>query len=95
MADAIDRETMYGKLTRMRNRIKQRRDGPYKVGYEDACKDAIQKLAECPKLETATVVCCGQCGHAVERHTTLPYCTLQNRRKMPDDYCNYGVPDCE
>lgn len=95
MADAIDRELMDGKLRRMRDRIRQRRDGPYKVGYEDACKDAVQKLNECPSLETATVTRCGKCRHANERQTTQPYCTIHNRRRAPDDYCNFGEPDYE
>ena len=54
MADAIDRDQMRGKIQRMADRCKQRRDGAYKVGYSDACKDAMQKLYECTSLETAT-----------------------------------------
>jgi hypothetical protein len=79
----------------MQNRIKQRRDGPYKCGYNDACKDAVQKLTECPSLETTSVTRCHECRNALERQTTLPYCIIHNRRKAPDDYCNYGAPDIE
>ncbi len=93
MADAIDRELMRGKILRMNDRIRQRRDGPYKCGYKDACLDALQKLAECPSLEVATVTRCGECRKATERTTTMPYCTVQNRRKAPDDFCNFGEPD--
>ena len=95
MADAIDRETIRGKLLRMKDRIKQRRDGPYKVGYRDACQDALQKLGECPSLETDTVTRCHECRHATERTSTRPYCTIHNRRRAPDDFCNHGDPDWE
>ena len=92
-ADAIDRDQMRGKLNRMRDRVKQRRDCAYKCGYKDACNDALQKLDEIPSLEQTTVTRCRECSHATERHTTLPYCLLQNRRKDPDDYCRFGEPD--
>lgn len=95
MADAIDRETMRGKLIRMENRIRQRRDGAYKCGYRDACSDALQKLDEVPSMETTAITVCKECSHATERTTTLPYCMLQNRRKAPDDYCKFGEPDYE
>lgn len=93
MADAIDREAMRRKVITMKSRIKQRRDGPYKCGYTDACKDAIQKLDEIPSMETDAVTRCRECRHATERDTTLPYCILKNRRQGPDDYCNFGEPD--
>lgn len=93
MADAVDRELIRGKILRMNDRIKQRRDGPYKIGYKDACLDALQKLEECPSLEEITVTRCRECQKATERETTMPYCLLQNRRKDPDDYCRYGEPD--
>ena len=95
MVDAIDREAMRGKLTRMNDRIKQRRDGAYKCGYKDACSDAIQKLAEIPSVELCPVTRCKVCRHATERQTTMPYCTVHNRRKGPDDFCNFGEPDYE
>lgn len=91
--DAIDREQMHGKLQRMRDRVKQRRDGAYKTGYKDACNDALQKLNECQSIETTAVTRCKECRHATERTTTLPYCLLQNRRKDPDDYCRFSEPD--
>ena len=93
MADAINRDQMYGKLQRMMDRSKQRRDGPYKAGYRDACSDAIQKLGECDSLEVTTVTRCWKCQHAIERNTTMPYCILKNRRVLPDEYCNSGEPD--
>ena len=93
MTDAIDREQIQRKLYQMRGRIQQRRDGAYKCGYQDACKDALQKLAECDRLETDTVTRCKECQHATERCTIMPYCTIHNRRKAPDDFCNYGEPD--
>lgn len=93
MADAIDREQIYGKLIRMKDRIRQRRDGAYKCGYQDACMDAIHKLSECDSLETVTVTRCGKCRHATERMTTLPYCTIHNRRRGQTDFCNFGEPD--
>ena len=95
MADAIDRETMRGKLIRMQNRIRQRRDGAYKCGYKDACSDALQKLDEIPALETDTVVHCLECRHATERHSTMPFCTVHNRRRGPEDFCNFGETDYE
>ena len=95
MADAIDRETMRGKLIRMQNRIRQRRDGAYKCGYKDACNDALQKLDEIPALETDTVVHCRECRHATERHSTMPFCTVHNRRRGPEDFCNFGETDYE
>ena len=93
MADAIDREQANRKLVQMANRIKQRRDGPYKCGYVDACKDAIHKLNECDELEAVTITRCLHCRHATERTTTMPYCTIHNRRRAPDDFCNFGDPD--
>ena len=95
MADAIDLETMRGKLIRMQNRIRQRRDGAYKCGYKDACNDALQKLDEIPALETDTVVHCRECRHATERHSTMPFCTVHNRRRGPEDFCNFGETDYE
>lgn len=95
MADAVDREQMRGKIVRMQHRIRQRRDGPYKVGYQDACKDALQKLDECDGMRLKAVVECHECRHASERHTTMPYCALTNRRKAPDDYCRFGEKDYE
>ena len=94
MADIIDREQIRSKIVRMSHRVRQRRDGPYKVGYSDACKDALQKLDECDSL-TSDQVTCKECTHANERHTTMPYCSIHNRRKAPDDYCNYGERDYE
>ena len=95
MADAVDREQMRGKIVRMLHRIRQRRDGPYKVGYSDACRDALQKLDECESLGTRAPTLCRDCANATERNTTLPYCMIHNRRKAPEDYCNYGKPDYE
>ena len=46
-------------------------------------------------METATVIHCKECAHATERTTTMPYCMIHNRRKAPDDYCNFGTPDEE
>lgn len=93
MADAIDRNMMRSKLIRMENRSRQRRDGAYKSGYRDACSDALRKLRECPALETTAITRCEKCRHATERQTTMPYCTIHNRRKAPDDFCNLGEPD--
>ena len=93
MADAIDRDEISAKLHRMQDRIKQRREGAYKCGYRDACMDALNKLNECSSLETTTVTRCEKCRHATERTTTMPYCTIHNRRKSPDDFCNFGDPD--
>ena len=95
MADAVDREQMRGKIVRMLHRIRQRRDGPYKVGYSDACRDALQKLEECDRLTLKAVTLCRECRNATERETTLPYCLIQNRRKAPDDYCYLGDKENE
>lgn len=93
--NAVDRNLLSSKLHRMKDRVRQRRDGPYRCGYTDACKDAIQKLNECPEIETTAVVRCRECRHATERFTTMPYCTIHNRRRGPDDYCNFGETDFE
>jgi len=90
MDDVISREEMRTKLVRMKDRVRQRRDGSYKVGYEDACKDSMQKLFECASLEVVAVTRCRECRHAVENYTTQPFCTIRNRRCSPDDYCNHG-----
>ena len=95
MADAIDREQMRRKVIQMQNRIKQRRDGGYKCGYNDACKDALQKLDEIPAMETKAVTLCKYCQSATERTSTMPYCMIHNKRKAPDDWCNFGTPDYE
>lgn len=95
MTDAIDREQMRRKVYTMQNRIKQRREGSYRCGYNDACKDALLKLAECDSLETDTVTRCHECRHATERTTAMPYCTVHNRRRAPNDYCNFGDKDFE
>lgn len=91
--DAIDRDLMQCKLMRMKDRVKQRRDGSYKCGYNDACSDALQKLDECPSIDTPTVTYCRECQYATERDTTMPYCIKQNRRKDPEAYCEQGAPD--
>jgi hypothetical protein len=93
VTDAINREQMRMKLMRMQDRIRKRRDGPYKCGYKDACNDALQKLNECSTLASDTVTRCHECRNALERQTTLPYCIIHNRRKNPDDFCNFGEPD--
>ena len=91
--DAIDREMINGKLVRMIDRCKQRRDGAYKCGYLDACKDAIHKLTECPSLDTTAVIRCRICRYATERSSTMPYCTIHNRHRGPDEFCNFGETD--
>ena len=93
--NAINKDQLYGKLLRMKERIKQWRNGPYRCGYRDACQDAMQKLNECDILETATVIRCKECRHATERCSTMPYCTIHNRRRGPEDYCNFGETDYE
>lgn len=90
MEDVISREEIYSKIYRMKDRIRSHREGSYRRGYTDACKDAFQKLGECASLEVVTVTRCRYCRHAAERETTLPYCTVHNRRRAPDDYCKCG-----
>ena len=91
--NAIDRDLIHGKLVRMLDRCKQRRDGAYKCGYRDACQDAIQKLNECDDIENTAVVRCRICRHATERYSTMPYCTIHNRHRGPEDFCNFGEMD--
>jgi len=93
--NAIDKDQLEKKLVRMQHRIRQRRDGPYKIGYNDACKDAIQKMNECDILETPTVIRCRECRHSTERQSTMVYCTIHNKRKYPDEYCNLNESDYE
>jgi len=90
MTDAIDREQMQRKIYHMRGRNQQRRDGAYKCGYQDACKDALQKLAECDQLTTATVTRCIDCRHCTEKQSTMVYCLIHNRQRDPNDFCNFG-----
>ena len=90
MADAIDREQARGKMRSLENRTKQWKDGSFKSGYKSAVRDAIQKISECDSLETDTVTRCRDCRHASEQNTTMPYCTVHNRRRAPDDFCNFG-----
>lgn len=95
MADAIDREQLKNKLTRMMFRVRQHRNGPYKCGYMDAARDAMHAAEDCERLDTPAVVLCKNCRRATERNTTMPYCMLCNRRKDPDDFCRYGETDYE
>ena len=90
MADIIDREQIRSKIVRMSHRVRQRRDGPYKVGYSDACKDALQKMAECDRLTTDTVTRCIDCRHSTEKQSTMVYCLIHNRQRDPNDFCNFG-----
>ena len=95
MADAIDREQLRSRLVRMTYRVRQHRNGPYKCGYMDAARDAIRAAEDCDQLETPAVVRCKNCRHATERCSTMPYCTIHNRRRMPEDFCNFGETDYE
>jgi len=95
MADAIDREQLRRKLMNMQNRVKQRRDGAYRCGYEDACRDALANLDRCDQLETTAVTRCINCQRSTEKQSTMVYCLLHNRSKNPNDFCNYGEPDYE
>ena len=91
--DVISRDLIEGKLKRMQDRVKQRRDGSYKCGYNDACNDALQKVNECPSADTTSITYCKDCIHASDRETTMPFCIIQNRRKMPESYCENGAHD--
>ena len=96
MIDAIDREEMNRKLFKLKLAMKQRRnDSAYNRGYTDAVSDAINKAGECTSLELTAIVRCKDCHHATERFSTMPFCTIHNRRRGADDYCNFGEIDIE
>ena len=95
MADAIDRAQLRRKLMNMQQRIRQRRDGAYRCGYDDACRDALMNLNGCDQLETTAVTRCKNCRHSTEKESSMVYCMRHNRSKKPDDFCNYGDPEYE
>lgn len=93
MEEAISREEMKRKLYALRNRTVQWKSGSFKAGYNSAVDFAMSDLDSCRTLEIVTVTRCKYCRHATERYSTLPHCTIFNRSKAPEDFCNYGEPD--
>lgn len=93
MADAIDRSEIRCRLKRILGRNVQRRDGAYKSGWQDAIQMALQAAEACESMETTAITRCANCRHATERTTTMPYCTIHNRHRSPEDFCNFGDPD--
>ena len=93
MIDAIDREELNRKLFKLKLAMKQRKDSAYNRGYTAAINDAIYKAGECTVMEMTAIVRCKNCHYATERLSTMPFCTIHNRSRGPDDYCNFGEID--
>ena len=95
MIDAIDRDELDRKLYKLKVLIQQRKSSSYNYGYLMAINDAINKMRDCASLETTAVVRCKDCRHATDRYSTMPYCSIHNRSRGPDDFCNFGENDNE
>lgn len=91
--DAISRDEMRHKLIQLRSRTAQWGSSSFRAGYRKAVDFALSDLEGCRQLEGVTVTRCKDCQYATERHATLVHCTVFNRSKNPDDFCNYGEPD--
>ena len=89
--DVISRYDAKGQMRRLKAKSAQWRKNPYRDGWNDAIESADQALNNCRPLDVKTVVLCRNCLKAEDRNTTLPFCTVQKRRKQPDDYCNEGL----
>lgn len=93
MGDAIDRDDAKTRLRRLRARTLQKKQSSFRAGYIEALELAMDAIDSCKALECTTVTECRHCRNAHERETTMPFCSIHNRRKAPSDYCNYGEPD--
>lgn len=93
MGDAISRDEMKARLYKLRSRTDQWKPSSFRAGYREAVDFALSDAESCRAVDAILVTRCRECRHATERQTTLPYCMIHNRRKSPEDYCNYGDPD--
>lgn len=93
MGDAISRDEMKAKLYKLRSRTEQGKASSFRAGFRQAIDFALSDVDSCRPVEAVLITRCHECRHAAERQTTLPYCMIHNRRKSPEDYCNYGEPD--
>lgn len=93
MGDAISRDEVLAKLYKLRSRTDQWKQGSFRAGYREAIDYAISDANNCRPVEAILITRCGKCVHATERNTTMPYCTVHNRTRSPEDYCNFGEPD--
>lgn len=95
MADAISRDVVKNRIHRLKTRMQRKKPNEFQLGQLDGLEYALSIITACDALEVVAVTRCKECRHATERHTTLPYCLIQNRRKDPDDYCMLSGPDEE
>lgn len=93
MSEAISRDEIKKRLHMLKSRSDQWKQGSYRAGFREALVYAIDDVNSCRTLEQTTVTECHECAHALEKQSTMPYCTIQNRTKDPDDYCKFGEPD--
>jgi hypothetical protein len=93
MGDAISRDEMKARLYKLRSRTDQWKPSSFRAGYREAVDFALSDAESCRPVEAVLITRCGQCRSATERNSTMPYCMIHNRRKNPDDFCNFGAPD--
>lgn len=93
MGDAISRDEMKAKLYKLRSRTDQWKASSFRAGYREAIDFALSDVENCRAVEAILVTRCHECRHATERQSTMPYCTVHNRTRSPEDYCNFGDPD--
>ncbi len=93
MEDAISREEMKYRLRQIRSRTTQWKQSSFRAGFLEAIDHAASAVESCRQVEGVIVTRCKDCRHATDRHSTLPYCTIHNKHKDPNDYCNFGDPD--
>lgn len=93
MANVIDQDRLIRKLRALKTRTAQRKTSDYRRGQIDGIEFCIEEAENQQPMEVVAVTRCRVCRFATERTTTLPYCMVHNRRKNPDDFCNFGDPD--
>ena len=93
MADAISRDVVKNRIHRLKTRMQRKKPNEFQLGQLDGLEYALSIITACDALEVVAVTRCRVRRFATERTTTLPYCMVHNRRKNPDDFCNFGDPD--
>jgi len=93
VGDAISRDEMKVKLYKLRSRTEQWKASSFRAGFRQAIDFALSDVDGCRPVEAVLITRCHECRHATERHSTMPYCTIHNRTRGPEDFCNFGDPD--
>ena len=80
-----------GKMRRLRDKSTQWKRSSYREGWNDAVDQADRALGLCRTMDVQPVVRCRDCLHAIDRQSTMVFCTVTNKHKDMEDYCNFGV----